>query len=63
MAKLLTLADVLKCTGLPQTSVWRYRQNGTFPASVKVGTRNVLFKADEISAWLLENRGQKINFD
>ncbi len=63
MARLLTQAEVISITGLPRTSIWRYRQAGTFPEPVKVGSCNVLFRSAEISTWMFENRGQKIHFD
>jgi predicted DNA-binding transcriptional regulator AlpA len=50
--ELLTLAETLRFTGLARRSLFRLRQAGKFPAALNVGTRNVLFRVDQVEAWL-----------
>lgn len=51
--ELLTLRQVLERTGLSRRTLFRYRErtHDPFPAALRVGERNVLFRSDEVEAW------------
>ncbi len=59
MGDLLSLRETLARTGLSRTSLWRYRQAGTFPRGVSIGhLRAVLFRAEDVEAWVAANAPQ-----
>ena len=49
---LLTRRAVERCTGLSCSNIYKKMRAGSFPASVKVGTRNVRWRESEIRAWI-----------
>ena len=56
---LLTIADVLEITGLSRRTFFRYREAYDF-GEVRVNDHNVLFRAEAVERWALEQTGQKI---
>lgn len=54
--QLLTLREVLARTGLARRTLFRYRENNTFPQPVKLAasSRHIAWRSTEIDAWLLE---------
>ncbi|HSJ40314.1 MAG TPA: AlpA family phage regulatory protein [Xanthobacteraceae bacterium] len=48
---LLTLATIMKVTGLGKTKIYEMMRAGMFPQSVKVGIRSVRWRAEEIRVW------------
>jgi prophage regulatory protein len=54
-ADLISLRETLARTGLSRRTLFRYREDGKFPAAIRIGERNVLFRADQVDAWLRQN--------
>ncbi|MCH7347788.1 AlpA family transcriptional regulator [Aeromonas sp. MR7] len=54
--KLLKLKDVIAMTSLSKASVYRQMNDGTFPASVKIGPISVAWVGSEIELWIEEKR-------
>lgn len=52
MDKLLTLEEVTEITGLGRTTIWRYEQDGRFPARRKVGPNRVAWRASDVEEWI-----------
>ena len=50
--KLLTMAEVLKLTGLGRKTIYTYMRGGTFPLPLKCGPKNIRFRASQIDEWI-----------
>jgi prophage regulatory protein len=50
--KLLRRVDVEALTGLSRTSLYRFMLNGAFPRPVRLGSRAVAWRAEDVSAWI-----------
>ena len=50
--ELLTLSETTALTGLPVSTLYKYRSEGTFPTPVKLGARSVMWRSDQVNAWL-----------
>ncbi len=44
--------EVMKCTGLSRTTLWRRVRAGTFPAPTELGANSIGWPESEITAWL-----------
>ena len=53
--ELLSIKQVLEMTGLDRRTLFRYRENGTFPGEVRVGPHNVCFQSDVVAQWLRQH--------
>ena len=53
-SRLLRLPAVRKITGLKKSTVYAGAKNGTFPKPVKVGSRAVAWRNDELTRWIDE---------
>lgn len=51
-SRLLRLPAVLKLTGLKKSSIYAKAKNGTFPKPVKIGSRAVAWRSDELVKWI-----------
>lgn len=49
---LLRLPTVLEITGLKKSTIYAGAKNGTFPKPVKVGSRAVAWRSDEVKQWI-----------
>ena len=49
---LLTGQTVQKMIGVSRVTLWRLSKAGEFPQAIRVGTRAVRWRADEIEAWI-----------
>jgi prophage regulatory protein len=62
--RILRLAEVVRNTGLPRSSLYAKVSEGTFPAPVKLGARSVGWSSEEIESWInariAESRGSKV---
>ena len=47
----LSMAETVRYTALPRTTIWELRRAGDFPEAVVIG-RRVLFRLHDLSAWL-----------
>ncbi|MCP3930234.1 MAG: AlpA family phage regulatory protein [Bacteroidetes bacterium] len=53
-SRLLRLPAVLKITGLKKSTVYANAKAGTFPKPVRLGSRAVAWRADELKRWIDE---------
>lgn len=51
---LIRLKEVMACTGLGRSSVYKFMNEGRFPKSVQLGDRAIAFVATEIEDWVQE---------
>lgn len=49
---LLRLPDVLIMTGLKKSTLFSLIQKGLFPSQVRLGTRSVAWRSEDIAAWI-----------
>ena len=48
---ILRIEEVLRCTGLSRTTIWRDVRADRFPAPLKIGRNRIGWREDEIDAW------------
>ncbi len=49
---MLRFADVIECTGLSRTTIWRRVRAGTFPAPLSLGENAVGWPEHLITEWI-----------
>lgn len=52
--RLIRLKEVIDCTGLARSTIYKYIDEGTFPKSVSLGDRAVAWVESEVQEWILE---------
>jgi prophage regulatory protein len=52
--KLIKLKQVMECTGLARSTVYKFMAEGQFPKPVKLGVRMVAWVETEVHAWVHE---------
>lgn len=57
--RLIKIKDVMDCTGLARSTIYKYISNDTFPKPVNLGARAVAWVEDEIQDWILERIVQR----
>lgn len=57
--KLIRLKEVMACTGLGRTSVYKFMSENRFPQSVSLGDRAVAWVESEVQDWILERIGER----
>ncbi len=57
-SKILRLNDVKEASGLSRSSIYAGMQNGTFPKSIKLGTRMVGWSEKAIEDWIEQKLNQ-----
>jgi prophage regulatory protein len=50
--KILRLRDVMQTVGVGKTSIYEWTKLGLFPRQVRLGSRAVGWRAQDIAAWL-----------
>jgi prophage regulatory protein len=50
--KLIRLKQVMECTGLARSTVYKFIAEGDFPKPVKLGTRVAAWVEAEVFAWM-----------
>ena len=50
--RLLTRKEVQELTGLPRSNIYRYMEQGTFPAPVHLSRRVVRWRESDLMAWI-----------
>lgn len=50
--KLIRLKQVMECTGLARSTVYKFIAEGDFPKPVKLGIRVVAWVEAEVLAWI-----------
>jgi prophage regulatory protein len=51
-AVLLRLGQVEKATGLKKSAIYARIKTGEFPAAVRLGSRSVAWRSDNIQEWI-----------
>lgn len=57
--KLLRLKEVMACTGLGRSSIYKFMAEGNFPLSISLGERAVAWVEDEIQEFILNKLEQR----
>ena len=52
--RLIRLKEVIACTGLARSTIYKYIAEGAFPKSVSLGDRAVAWVESEVQEWILE---------
>ncbi|WP_419923383.1 helix-turn-helix transcriptional regulator [Candidatus Poriferisodalis sp.] len=52
LAQLLPRPQVERLTGLSTSSLYRAMRHSDFPEPLRIGTRSVRWRADEVQAWI-----------
>lgn len=50
--KIMRLKDVMTCTGLGRSSIYKFMLDGSFPKSVSLGSRAVGWVESEVYGWI-----------
>lgn len=50
--KIMRLNEVMDCTGLGKSSIYKFMAAGTFPQAIPLGQRAVGWLEDEIKEWI-----------
>lgn len=53
----LTQAEVSELVKLDRTTIYRRRQNSTFPEPVRIGNRKLAYRESEIRTWMEDPEG------
>ena len=51
--RIIRLKEVIDCTGLGRSTIYKYITEGTFPKSVLLGDRRVGWVESEVHDWIL----------
>ncbi|UHC80880.1 AlpA family transcriptional regulator [Pseudomonas sp. NIBR-H-19] len=51
--RIIRLKEVIDCTGLGRSTIYKYITEGTFPKSVSLGERRVGWVESEVHDWIL----------
>jgi len=57
--KILRLKEVIRKTGLSQSTIYRYLQLGIFPAQIQIGLRSVGWRDCDIDQWIEDRASAK----
>ncbi|WP_084324309.1 AlpA family phage regulatory protein [Hyphomonas polymorpha] len=52
MTRLIRLPEVRRLTSLSKTEIARRMREGEFPPNHKLGSRTVVWREDEVAAWI-----------
>ena len=52
--RFIKLDEVMHCTGLGRSSIYKYMNNGDFPRSISLGDRAVAWVESEVHDWMVE---------
>lgn len=52
MKRLIRLREVLSCTGLSRSEIYRLESEGRFPRRVPLGERTTTWASDEVESWV-----------
>lgn len=57
--KLIRLTQVMECTGLARSTVYKFMAEGDFPKPVKLGVRVAAWVEAEVQSWLSNKIAQR----
>ena len=52
--RFIKLNEVVHCTGLGRSSIYKYMSSGEFPRSISLGDRAVAWVESEVHDWMAE---------
>ncbi|EIO3983021.1 AlpA family transcriptional regulator [Vibrio vulnificus] len=52
--QLINLKEVIYLTGLKRSSIYKFMEEGTFPKSVSIGGRSVMWHLKDIEGWIVD---------
>jgi len=55
----MRIKEVIKTSGLPETTLYRCIREGTFPKSVKIGAKAVAWPASQVNQWVEDRKAGK----
>jgi predicted DNA-binding transcriptional regulator AlpA len=50
--RIIRCKEVLKITGVTRTTIWRWEEQGKFPARINLGVGSVGWRLSEVEAWI-----------
>lgn len=50
--RLIRLKDVIDCTGMARSTIYKNVSDGSFPKPVSLGARSVAWVEDEVQEWI-----------
>jgi prophage regulatory protein len=56
--RLLRRSEVERRTGLARSTIYEWMARGDFPASVRLGARNVAWRESDIATWIARKSGE-----
>lgn len=59
--RIIKLKEVMECTGLGRSSIYKQISDGTFPKNVSLGYRAVGWVDSEVDEWILEKIAERDN--
>jgi prophage regulatory protein len=59
--RLIRLKEVMHCSGLARSTIYKYVAENTFPKPVPIGGRAVAWIQGEVEAWMNEKIEQRLN--
>lgn len=59
--KIMRLKDVMACTGLGRSSIYKFISDGTFPKPIPLGDRAVGWLEEEIEDWIASKIADRDN--
>lgn len=51
--RIIRLKEVIDCTGLGRSTIYKYISEGSFPKSVPLGDRAVGWVESEVTSWVM----------
>lgn len=57
--RIIRLRDVIRCTGLSRSTIYKFINEGMFPKSVPLGGRAVGWVEAEVGTWMLGRLGER----
>ena len=57
--KLIKLKQVMDCTGLARSTVYKFMADGQFPKPVKLGSKMVAWVESEIQEWIKQRMSER----
>ncbi len=59
MSRLIRRPEVEYITGLKKSAIYKRIKDGKFPSAVKLGTKHVAWKSEEIQKWITSRQRVK----
>jgi prophage regulatory protein len=59
--RLIRLKEVMHCSGLARSTIYKYVAEGTFPKPVPLGERTVAWIEAEVQKWIEVRIGKRLN--